>query len=153
MKNQFNLLLQTRKNLLKTMEHFTFQELSKIPKGFNNNIVWNFNHAVLVMHLLTYKLSGLEVQIDKNLISKYSKGAKPNADIPEEDFIFFKSIALSSVKQLEQDYNATLFKNYKEYPTSYNVTLTNIEEAISFNNLHEGLHFGYILAQIKGLDS
>jgi len=42
-----------------------------------------------------------------------------------------------------------LFTNYSDYETSFGLNLTSIEEAISFNNIHEGIHFGYLLAMVK----
>ena len=52
---------------------------------------------------------------------------------------------------MEEDYHKGVFKTYNEYTTSYNVTLNNIEKAIMFNNVHEGLHLGYIMALKKAL--
>ncbi|MFT4644792.1 MAG: hypothetical protein ACI8ZX_001199, partial [Planctomycetota bacterium] len=84
--------------------------------------------------------------ISDELIARYSKGSKATDNMLQSDFEFFKSIALKSVEDLERQYNEKAFKSYKTYPTSYNVTLNSIEDAIAFNNVHEGLHFGYILA-------
>jgi len=152
MEFQFETLKQTRLNLLGIINKLSHDELNKIPEDFNNNIAWNFNHIVLVMHLLTYGLSGLKYDISEDRISKYKKGSKINGEISKEDIEFFKSIALTSVSKLAKDFNETKFVNYSEYPTSYNVVLKNIEQSISFNNVHEALHLGYILAQIKALN-
>jgi hypothetical protein len=40
-------------------------------------------------------------------------------------------------------------------PTRYQPksTLTNVEEAIEFNNFHEGIHLGYILAMKNSIIS
>jgi hypothetical protein len=50
---------------------------------------------------------------------------------------------------MEKDYAAGLFNEYKAYPTSFGVTLSEIEEAIMFNNVHEGMHLGYCIALRK----
>ena len=57
------------------------------------------------------------------------------------------------VDKLEKDYteNKSMFDSYSEYPTSYNYTLRSIEDAINFNNIHEGVHYGYALALRKAL--
>ena len=57
----------------------------------------------------------------------------------------------SSLEKLVEDYNNGLFKNYNEYTVSTKSTLTNAEEALEFNNFHEGIHLGYILALKKSL--
>jgi len=152
MKEQIELLKQTRKNILKTIENFSFEKLNEIPKDFNNNIVWNFNHSIVTMQLLIYKFSGLEMNINADIISKYKIGTKPEDNNLKEEFELLKSIAISSVEQLEKDYFNGIFKTYNKYTTSYNFTLKNIEDAIAFNNVHEGLHFGYVMAQLKALN-
>jgi hypothetical protein len=58
-------------------------------------------------------------------------------------------LALSTVDLLEEDYKNGIFKQFKTYTTGYNATLSNVEEAIMFNNIHEGLHFGYAMALRK----
>ncbi|MDB9932132.1 hypothetical protein OAD28_05360 [Flavobacteriales bacterium] len=50
---------------------------------------------------------------------------------------------------MEEDLNTEMFKEFKEYTTSYNVTLSNIDDAVKFNNVHEGLHLGYAMALRK----
>ena len=43
-----------------------------------------------------------------------------------------------------EDYDA-----YNAYETSVGIVLGNIEDALKFNNFHEGIHLGTILAQRK----
>ena len=54
---------------------------------------------------------------------------------------------------MQQDYDNGLFTEYSEYTTSYNITLSSAEDAIAFNNVHEGLHFGYIMGLKKAIGS
>ncbi len=58
---------------------------------------------------------------------------------------------VETVDMLKQDYADKEFGPYKVYTTSYNITLNTVEEAITFNNVHEGLHLGYIMAQKRTL--
>ena len=53
---------------------------------------------------------------------------------------------LSSATPASDGYDNGVFKGYTPYATSLNVTLSTIDEAISFNAFHEGIHLGYILA-------
>ena len=62
-----------------------------------------------------------------------------------------KSLLLSTIEQTKVDYENGVFKNYTPYTTSLDVTLTTIEEAMSFNTFHEGIHLGYILAMKNSL--
>lgn len=151
MKYNFELLKVTRTNMLNAVHGLSLESLTNIPKGFNNNIQWNFCHTILVQHLLCYKLSGLPFGIEPEVINRYSKGTKADSNMLKSDFEFFKSIALTSIDELERLYNENVFKVFKPYPTSYNITLNSIEDAITFNSVHEGLHVGYILALKKAL--
>ena len=58
-------------------------------------------------------------------------------------------MAIELVSKTESDLKSGINWNYNSYTTSYNVTLNSIEEAIKFNNVHEGLHFGYAMAMKK----
>jgi len=60
-----------------------------------------------------------------------------------------KEHLLSLVDRLKDDYNSKKFKTYNSYLTSPNVNLITIEEAIQFNNFHEGIHLGSVLALKK----
>lgn len=146
MKYQFEILKQTRANTLNAIENLSIEELNKTPAGFNNNIAWNFNHNIVVMQLLCYKISDLPMSVSTEMVAKYSKGSKPESFISEEEMNFFKELAISSIAKLENDLAKGIFKEYTPYSTSYNVKLNSINEAITFNNVHEGLHYGYILA-------
>ena len=148
MKIEFEILKQNRKNIIKLIEPYTFEQLNKVPEGFNNNILWNITHLAVTQQLLCYKLSGLDSKLNDKLISQFRKGTAPTVDnqLTEEDFESIKKDFLSLPLQLEEDYKKGLFTNFKEYTTSANITLKNIDDAIQFNNFHEGLHFGSILA-------
>ena len=50
---------------------------------------------------------------------------------------------------MQEDYAKGLFKDYTEYTTSANVTLSSVDDAIIFNVYHEGLHLGAILSLLK----
>ncbi len=139
----------TRKNVISFLEQFSFEQLVEVPKGFNNSVLWNAFHNLATQQILCYKLSGLPFRIDSKFIDGFTKGADGKALLSEEDFETFKSLLLSSITELKEDYENGLFKEFQEYTTSYNITLRNIEEAISFNNTHEGLHLGYMMSMRK----
>ena len=149
MKTQIEYLRATRNNYLKFIEGLSIDQLNKIPEGFNNNIIWNFGHALITQQLLQYKLGGVQPLIEEELLNKYRKGAKPTSNVSQEEVEFLKSQMLSSIDQLESDYAAGKFKSYSEYTTSYGSTLRSIEDAITFNTIHEGLHLGVIMALKK----
>lgn len=143
MKFQFDILRVTRNNILKELEGLSIEQLNAIPDGFNNNIIWNVAHVVATSQLLIYGLSGTEFIVPKVIIDTNRKGSKPDETYSDALIQQIKSLALSTIDQLEMDYNTGLFSEnaFKKYPTSYGVTLSKVEEAIAFNNVHEGMHY------------
>ncbi len=150
MKAAFDVLKKSRILTLKVINGLTMEQLNTTPKGFNNNIVWNIGHLVVTQQLLCYKLSGLECGVSNEMITNFQKGSAPNYVVSEEQFEKLKKLFIELSVKLEEDYNKGVFKQYNEYATSVNITLTNISEAVAFNNYHEGIHLG-ILLQLKKL--
>ncbi len=146
---QFDILKKSRELVLKRIEGLTHEQLHKIPEGFNNNIVWNVAHLVVTQQLLHYKLSGLQCLVPDELIEKYRKGTGPSEEMSAEDFEEVKELLAGLPDTLVEDYKEGIFKEYTEYPTSTGFVLTSIDTAIAFNNLHEGIHLGTIMALTK----
>ncbi|SNR17461.1 DinB family protein [Tenacibaculum jejuense] len=149
MNTQFDILRKSRELVLKRIEGLTHEQLHKIPEGFNNNIAWNVAHLVVTQQLLHYKLSGLQCLIPDDLIEKYRKGTAPTEELSEEEFEEVKELLAGLPDTLEEDYKEGIFKEYTEYPTSTGYVLSSIDNAIAFNNLHEGIHLGAIMALSK----
>lgn len=136
----------SRATCLKLIEGLTHRQLITIPNGFNNSIYWNVAHLVVTQQLLNYKLSNLSMHIDDQLTNDFRKGSTAKSSYPVEDWQSILDLFISLPNQLETDYENDCFNTYTEYKTSYGVTLKTIDDAIAFNNIHEGLHIGYIMA-------
>lgn len=149
MKEAFDILLETRKTFLKTIEGLSIEELNTIPKGFKNNIVWNMNHLTVTQQLLCHKLSGEACLVEDSFIEKYRKGTHPDHKVDLELFEEQKKLFLELPKKTEELLAKGHFKNFHTYMTSANVELDSFETALQFNNFHEGIHFGSILALKK----
>ncbi|GLB53390.1 hypothetical protein NBRC110019_24310 [Neptunitalea chrysea] len=134
----------------KFLEELTVEQLNTIPEGFNNNIFWNIAHAMITSQLLCYKLSGLPFTIDAAWVMSYKKGTKPEKDITDADVKELKELLFATLEQLKQDYSAGKFNAFEPYTVSTNnSTLNSVDDALEFNEYHEGMHLGYILAQKK----
>ena len=120
--------------------------MNKIPKGFNNNIIWNIAHVIVTQQILIYEYSDLTPLIPKAMINDYRKGTKPERMVAKKDIEMIKSFLFSTIESTNEDYKQQKFKSYKPLLVSTKSRLTNIDEAIAFNNFHEGIHLGYILA-------
>lgn len=136
------------------LDELSVEELNKIPEGFNNNIFWNIAHAMVTQQVLAYKLSGLEVPIGPDWVASYAKGTKPTVNVNAEEVDVLKELLFSTLEQVKKDYKAGVFKEFTTYTVSTNnSTLTNIDEALAFSNYHEGMHYGYVLAQKRAIKS
>ncbi len=144
MKTQFDVLRKSRELVLKELEGLTLEEIHKIPTGFKNNIAWNVAHLVITQQLLHYKLSDLNCLCPDDLIEAHKKGTSPTKIFSEEEFEEVKELLTGLPDTLEEDFEAGIFENYKTYPTSTGFVLTSIDNAIAFNNFHEGIHYGII---------
>ncbi len=147
----FDILQQTRANVLAQIDGLSEEQLNLIPPGFNNNIIWNVGHIVITQELLFYKLSGLDCNVSDELIGKYRKGSKPEGDADAAEIAQIKALLKNSPEKAKADFEKGIFKTYHSYTTSYKVTLNSIEDAVYFNNIHEGLHLGYVMAMMKCL--
>ncbi|CAM1358645.1 DinB family protein [Tenacibaculum soleae] len=149
MNKQFEILKKSRALVLKKVDNLSIEQLHTIPEGFKNNIAWNVAHLVVTQQLLNYKLSGLNCLASDELIETHKKGTLPTKTFTEEEFEEVKELLIGLPDTLQEDYEAGIFTEFNAYETSLGFTLDSIETAISFNNLHEGIHLGTIMALTK----
>lgn len=130
----------------KLIQGYTLEQLNKVPEGFKNNLIWNVAHIVVTQQLLVYKLAGLPVMVSEELIEKYKKGTQTEHVATQEEVDEILALLNTTVAQTEKDIENNLFQNFSEYPTSTGFVLKNNEDSMRFNNFHEGLHIGVIMA-------
>ena len=147
----FDITLKNRALFKIFLENLTLEQLNTVPKGFNNNIFWNIAHTVATQQLLVYKLSGVPMLLEDVFVDKYRKGTKTEHSVTQEEVDEVKELLFSTIEKTQEDYANKVFKTYNAYTVSTKSTLTSTEEAIAFNNFHEGIHLGYVLAQKKAL--
>jgi len=142
----FDTTLKSRKFLKDLLENLTLEQLNKVPEGFNNNIIWNVAHTIVTQQLLVYKLSAMPMIVSDELVEMYRKGTKVERDVTQAEVDLIKGLLFSTIEKTKEDYENRVFHTYHEYTVTTKNTLTNVDEAIAFNNFHEGIHLGYVLA-------
>ncbi|MAZ73391.1 MAG: hypothetical protein CMC70_09620 [Flavobacteriaceae bacterium] len=145
----FDITLKTRKIFYHFLDTLSLEKLNTIPEGFNNTIFWNIKHCVVVQQMLVYGLSNLPLYISAKEIAGYKKGTKPESDATQAEVDTCKKQLFDLLKQTETDLVDGVFKTYNEYTVTTKTTLTSATEAMEFNNFHEGIHLGYIMALLK----
>lgn len=149
MEQTFELNRTVRKLIAPFLEDYTLDQLNTIPEGFSNNLFWNIAHVVVTQQILVYKLSGLPMLISDELVDKYKKGSMPEQVATQEDVDQIKSLLFNTIDQTQADYGSGLFTQFTDYPTSSGFVLKNVQDALAYNNFHEGLHLGILMSLKK----
>lgn len=151
MESSLKTLTTNRSILLRFLEKYSLEQLNQIPADFNNNIIWNIGHIIVVQQRLVYALSNLPMYISDDLLNQYKPGTKPLITVTQEEVDTLKTLLTSLVDNTKKDLAAGKFQTYNEITTSTGFNLASVEDAMTFNNFHEGLHLGYILSILKFL--
>ena len=122
------------------------EELVAVPNGANNNILWNLGHLTHAHAGLTYGPCELPLPIPDSYENLFKGGTSPAT--------WDQTPAVSDVKEefnglhekIMEDYKAGTFAAYKPRELMPGVTLENIEQALGFNCVHEGVHIGTIIS-------
>ncbi len=125
------------------------EKLTVMPAGFNNHALWNLGHLAITEQLLVYGLSNLPKSFDEATINDFRKGSSPRNWTRTYAWSDIRGWLLEQPETLRADYAAGKFQTYNEYKTSTGLVLRTVDDAISYNLYHEGVHFGYLLALRK----
>ncbi len=92
---------------------------------------------VTSQQLLCYATSELPLHIPNHFPPIFRKGTSPANWEGTIDLHEIKSLLVSTIADLENDYNQGLFKKFNPYATRFGVTLNSINEAIFFHVLRQ----------------
>ena len=146
-------LKKQRALIHKVVSSIAPNDLIAIPAFRSNNIAWNLGHIVTVQQTLTYGLSGLPLNLPENYRAWYFRDTSPANWSGEPDVARLLEELLRLPELIEQDYAEGKFANFQPYTTVTGVSLNTVEEAMGFNNFHEGIHLGIIFSIRKELAS
>ncbi len=126
------------------------EQLFQVPEGFVNTIAWNAAHLVVTQQLLQYGLSGLDLYVPEDVVTAFRKGTGIQTTTPA---LFWKGMEFlrEAPDRLAEDYERGRFTSFNTYETSTGIVLQNIDDALLYNNLHEGIHLGYMMAMKRSL--
>lgn len=145
MKTAFSIWKTNRKLYEAILENHTLPELNTIPSGLTTNIIWNAAHVIASQQKLLYTLSGLPMCISNSFFESYQNGSIPSANTTETEIAIIKQLLNATVLQTLEDFELGHFKEFQPYQTKTGFFLGSFEEAVSFNNYHEGIHLGMVL--------
>lgn len=148
---ELEMLIQGRKNLVGLISRHNDEQVNLIPSGFRNNLIWNLGHIIVSHQILCYKFSGLDPVVPAAIIDQFKRGTAPVDTLDHDQINQLKTLAVETTTRFKKDYQKGIFKEYQSYQSLYGVELNSIEDAIVFNNTHEGMHLGYIMALGKSI--
>lgn len=147
-----DILKKQRTLIHKAISAMPEELLFAIPAVRKNNIAWNLGHIVTIQQTITYGLCKQTPRIPEFYRAWYFRDTSPanwdgQPNIPQ---------LLQDLQELpalfEQDLREGKLTGFEPYTTVTGIHLATLEEAIGFNNFHEGIHFGIIMAIRKELE-
>lgn len=141
-----------REFLLKQITGLTAEQLNKIPERYNNNIIWNLAHLICAEQSICYVRAGQFITVHEKYFSPYMTNTRPEAFVDEQEIETIKKLFISSIDDLQADFDKKIFDNYSPSENIlrvYGVELNNIDDALEFVLYHEGFHSGYIISLIR----
>jgi hypothetical protein len=145
MNTSFKIWKKNREQLLVYFNKYSLEQLNKIPSGFSNNLIWNIGHVIVVQQALVYKGSGLEGYVSEELFKLYMPGTKPTGTTSQQEVDDLKGLLMLLLEKTEADFRNGKFVTYNERKVGEGFILSSFEDALQFNNYHEGMHFGYMM--------
>jgi len=143
---------KARQSLLDQIIELSSEQLNQIPIGFNNNIIWNITHLIAAQQGICYLRAGQQTIVVDKFIKPFFTNSKPERIIDASEIQEIKKLFISTMDQLQSDYDKSIFGNYTPSPNIlkvYGIELKDIDDALEFLLYHEGYHSGCILALKK----
>lgn len=128
----------------------SIEQLNVIPTGFRNNIAWHLGHLVVSTQLLCYVRTGVQAEGLIKFADKYRNGSKPESFIEQNEIDELSSLLLSSIDNIEADYQKGVFNTIESYSThTFGLPLQNIEDVLVCCAMHDTVHWGNIMSMKK----
>ena len=136
---------KTGRNIyLDFFDKYTLEQMNVVPDKFSNNIIWNIGHIIAAQQSLVYKTSNLPINIPEDFFDRYKPGTKPMGNVSQNEAEEIKFLLISMINRTETDLANGKFVSFTERNTITGFHLGNLQDALVFNNYHEGIHMGYI---------
>ena len=152
----FQTALSFRELIVRKIEKCDDELLDQVPEGFNNTIRWQIAHLIATPALLTYRLTGQESPlVNQEFLGSVCKGTCHESYSLNEDYgtPHLLEFLIETTKQLQRDYKNLKKTEFKPYETSTGFMIKDLDSAIAFSNVHDGIHIGQIGLYLKLLNT
>ncbi|RIX52155.1 DinB family protein [Paenibacillus nanensis] len=142
----FKQLRFVRTNTVQRVKDMSMEKACIVPRGFNNNVLWNLGHILFVHERFSFALINEKMELPNHFAELFAPGTKPEnggTPLPELDEIIF--LLSNQMDRIEQSLENRLEEQLeKPYVTSTGLEISTIKECLSFCLYHEGMHFAAI---------
>lgn len=135
MQKEIEYVSGVRQSVVRAVRYFNNEQMNAIPHGFHNNLIWHLAHMVASQQDFFYVQAGVEIKMDTEMYHNFRIGTRPLRTISDSEVTTIKNLALSSIAQLQMDYEEGMFKN-----------ISNLKDILTHFVFHEGMHMAYILS-------
>ncbi|TYP72028.1 DinB family protein [Paenibacillus methanolicus] len=144
----FKQLRFVRDSTIKQVKEMSEEEARTVPRGFNNNILWNLGHILLVHEKFSFALANEKMELPKHFAEVFAPGTKPEhwgTQVPSLAEILL--LLSMQIERTGQTLEHRLEEKLEEpFVTSAGLELLAVKECLSFCIYHEGMHFAAIKA-------
>ena len=112
---QIDFLKNQRSNLLLQISKLSNEELTFIPEGSNNNILWNLGHILVIPQHYFYVANGHTALVEQYYIQHYMSGTRPLANDIDKEYKTIKELLLPTADLLKDDYDKGMFNNFRAF--------------------------------------
>lgn len=144
MEQSLKMWAANRQFFSKYFDQYSLEQLNIIPNGFHNNLIWNIGHIIVFQQSIIYERSNLSMYISEDLVNLYKPGTKPSGTTTQAEADELKKLLISLITKTVADFQKGAFTTYQERTLSSGFHLDSVQDALIFNNFHEGLHLGYM---------
>ncbi|MCY9658548.1 DinB family protein [Paenibacillus chondroitinus] len=143
----FRQLAFVRNQVLQAVEGISEETADQIPNGFRNSIRWQLGHIYVVMERYAFQYMELPVQIPQGFKEQFEYKTSPlttPSDIVVPTLSELKFLLKNQIERISGELGDRLQDNVTPYTTSAGMKLESLEQFLSFNLYHEGMHFSVI---------
>ena len=138
----FKQLAFVRSLTLKEAEGINEETSLIIPDRFNNNIKWNLGHIYHAQERFAFSFTGDEMIMPDAFHGWFGRGTKPadwQGELPKMDEL--RALLEQQTERIERQVAHRLpYPIGEPFATSTGLTLSSVEEMLTYSLHHEGLH-------------
>ena len=135
-----NKLEEDRRLLLERTKDLTVDQYNIIPPGFNNNIIWNMGHILVVSESLLYQNSPYQRPVNEFMKSRFERGSIPDGMVGEDEIFIIRHSLLQTVQFYKMLTGMGRPEDEIELVSNPGLTLIS-NERMQFLLFHEDMHY------------